>query len=276
MPFWCRPPTLAQRIVRAKAKIRDARIPYQVPEPEAWPERLDSVLRVVYLIFNEGYSATSGEALLRIDLSSEAIRLARLIAMLLPQEPEVRGLLALMLLHESRRNTRVDAEGRPVLLEEQDRSQWNRAFIDEGIALVRAARMEPGHSAYTIQAAISAEHAKAAQARDTRWHHIVQLYDELRLHDESPVIELNRAVALAMRDGPQAGLWCIDAILVRGELGDYRWLHSARASLLERSGHIDDARKAYQRAIELTSQDADRKFLQSRLAALEERRQEGP
>jgi RNA polymerase sigma-70 factor, ECF subfamily len=263
--------TLAQRIVRAKAKIRDARIPYQVPEPDAWPERLDSVLRVVYLIFNEGYSATSGEALLRIDLSSEAIRLARMIVTLLPQEPEVRGLLALMLLHESRRNTRVDAEGRPVLLEEQDRSQWDSAFIDEGIALVRAARLEPDHSSYTIQAAISAEHAQAAHARDTRWHHIVQLYDELRLHDESPVIELNRAVALAMRDGPVAGLQCIDAILARGELNDYRWLHSARARLLESCGRIDEACAAYVRAIELTPQEADRRFLMARLEAVQRR-----
>jgi RNA polymerase sigma-70 factor, ECF subfamily len=261
-------PTLAQRIVRAKAKIRDARIPYQVPAPAELAERLDAVLRVIYLVFNEGYSASSGESLTRADLSAEAIRLGRLLLELLP-EPEVQGLLALMLLHESRRAARSSANGELILLDEQDRSLWNRAFIEEGIALVERAIRSRRIGPYTLQAAIAAVHAEAPEPAATDWSEIVGLYDVLRRADPSPVIELNRAVAVAMRDGPAAGLQLIDEILRRGELADYRLAHAARAELSRRLGRTADARQAYERALSLTRLEPERRFLEKKLAALE-------
>lgn len=260
-------PTLAQRIVRAKAKIRDARIPYEVPAPDALPERLDSVLRVVYLVFNEGYSASSGASLTRVDLSGEAIRLGRLLVALLP-EPETIGLLALMLLHESRRAARATPAGDVVLLDAQDRSLWNRAMIAEGSALVERALASRQFGSYTLQAAIAAVHAAAASADATDWREIVGLYDLLLAAEPSPVIELNRAVAVAMRDGPAAGLALVDAILVRGELQDYRLAHAARADLYRRLGRTAEARSAYQRALELTRQEPERRFLGRRLREL--------
>lgn len=260
-------PTLAQRIVRAKAKIRDARIPYEVPAPDALPERLDSVLRVVYLVFNEGYSASSGASLTRVDLSGEAIRLGRLLVALLP-EPETIGLLALMLLHESRRAARATPAGDVVLLDAQDRSLWNRAMIAEGSALVERALASRQFGSYTLQAAIAAVHAAAASADATDWREIVGLYDLLLAAEPSPVIELNRAVAVAMRDGPAAGLALVDAILVRGELQDYRLAHAARADLYRRLGRTAEARSAYQRALELTRQEPERRFLERRLREL--------
>jgi RNA polymerase sigma-70 factor, ECF subfamily len=261
-------PTLAQRIVRAKAKIRDARIPYQVPAAAELAERLDAVLRVIYLVFNEGYSASSGESLTRADLSAEAIRLGRLLLELLP-EPEVQGLLALMLLHESRRAARSSANGELILLDEQDRSLWNRAFIEEGIALVERAIRSRRIGPYTLQAAIAAVHAEAPEPAATDWSEIVGLYDVLRRADPSPVIELNRAVAVAMRDGPAAGLQLIDEILRRGELADYRLAHAARAELSRRLGRTADARQAYERALSLTRLEPERRFLEKKLAALE-------
>ncbi len=260
-------PTLAQRIVRAKAKIRDARIPYEVPAPDALPQRLDSVLRVVYLVFNEGYSASSGASLTRVDLSGEAIRLGRLLVALLP-EPEAIGLLALMLLHESRRAARATPAGDVVLLDAQDRSLWNRAMIAEGSALVERALASRQFGSYTLQAAIAAVHAAAASADATDWREIVGLYDLLLAAEPSPVIELNRAVAVAMRDGPAAGLALVDAILVRGELHDYRLAHAARADLCRRLGRTAEARSAYQRALELTRQEPERRFLERRLREL--------
>jgi RNA polymerase sigma-70 factor (ECF subfamily) len=261
-------PTLAQRIVRAKAKIRDARIPYEVPAPDALPERLDSVLRVVYLVFNEGYSASSGASLTRVDLSAEAIRLGRLIVALLP-EPDAIGLLALMLLHESRRAARATPAGDVVLLDAQDRSLWDRAMIAEGSALVERALASRRFGSYTLQAAIAAVHAAAASAADTDWAEIVGLYDLLLAAEPSPVIELNRAVAVAMRDGPEAGLALVDAILVRGELQDYRLAHAARADLCRRLGRTAEARSAYQRALALTRQEPERRFLERRLRELD-------
>jgi RNA polymerase sigma-70 factor (ECF subfamily) len=265
-------PTLAQRIVRAKAKIRDARIPYQVPTQPELPERLDGVLRVVYLVFNEGYSASSGATLVRQDLSSEAIRLGRLLVELLP-EPEAIGLLALMLLHESRRASRTDASGEIVLLEDQDRSKWDRALIREGTALVeralrhgRRSLAEGGACPYTIQAAISAVHAGATTAADTDWAEIVGLYDVLQRMIPSPIVELNRAVAVAMRDGPAAGLALVDALLDRGELTEYRLAHAARAELCRRLGRTNDARTSLKRALELTKQEPERRLLERRLA----------
>jgi RNA polymerase sigma-70 factor (ECF subfamily) len=260
-------PTLAQRIVRAKAKIRDARIPYQVPAPAELPERLETVLRVIYLVFNEGYAASSGSALTRDDLSSEAIRLGRLLVDLLP-EPEALGLLALMLLHESRRPARTSESGDLVLLEDQDRSRWNREQIEEGSSLVERALTSGGAGPYAVQAAIAAVHADASTPRDTDWDEIVGLYDLLLQRDPSPVIELNRAVAVAMRDGPAAGLRLIDAILARGELRDYRPVHAARAELFRRLGKTGEARIAYERAIALTKQEPERRYLQRRLAEL--------
>jgi RNA polymerase sigma-70 factor (ECF subfamily) len=259
--------TLAQRIVRAKAKIRDARIPYQVPGPDELPARLDSVLRVVYLVFNEGYSASSGETVTRVDLSGEAIRLGRLLVQMLP-EPEAVGLLALMLLQESRRAARTTPTGDLVLLDEQDRSRWNREQIAEGTALVERALASRRFGPYTLQAAISAVHAGAARAEDTDWAEIVGLYDLLLRADPSPVVELNRAVAVAMRDGPAAGLALVDAILARGELQDYRLAHAARADLCRRLGRAAEARAAYRRALELTRQAPERRFLERRLAEL--------
>jgi RNA polymerase sigma-70 factor (ECF subfamily) len=260
-------PTLAQRIVRAKAKIRDARVPYQVPTPAELPDRLDAVLRVIYLVFNEGYAASSGAALTREDLSSEAIRLGRLLVELLP-EPEALGLLALMLLHESRRPARTSPSGDIVLLEDQDRSRWNREHIAEGSRLVERALGSRRCGPYSIQAAISAVHADAAVAAETDWNEIVAFYDLLLQADASPVVELNRAVAVAMRDGPAAGLRIIDGILDRGQLRDYRPAHAARAELLRRLGKTAEARAAYERAIVLTRQEPERRYLERRLAEL--------
>jgi RNA polymerase sigma-70 factor (ECF subfamily) len=261
-------PTLAQRIVRAKAKIRDAKIPYQVPGPAELPERLDPVLRVIYLVFNEGYSASSGDLLTRADLSGEAIRLARLLRGLLPA-PEVSGLLALMLLHESRREARTSPEGDVVLLSDQDRSRWDRALIAEGIALVEDALRSGQVGSYTLQAAISAVHAEARTAEETDWAQIVGLYDLLLQLEPSPVVELNRAVAIAMHQGPEAGIVLIDAILERGDLADYHLAHSARAELYRRAGQIAAARESYARALDLTQQEPARRFLERRLQELD-------
>jgi RNA polymerase sigma-70 factor (ECF subfamily) len=265
--FLTTPATLAQRIVRAKAKIREAAIPYQVPSPADLPDRLETVLHVVYLVFNEGYAASSGEALTRPDLSGEAIRLGRLLVELMP-EPEVMGLLALILLQESRRPARTSPEGELVLLKAQDRSLWNRDQIREGSALVEQALLSGRPGSYTLQAAIAAVHAQALDARSTDWPQIVGLYDVLLRIEPSPVIELNRAVAVAMRDGPQAGLALIDAILARGDLASYHLAHSARADLYRRLGRYEEARAAYQRALELTQQEPERRFLEQRLSDL--------
>ncbi|HYT68560.1 MAG TPA: RNA polymerase sigma factor [Vicinamibacterales bacterium] len=265
--FLTAPPTLAQRIVRAKAKIRDARIPYQVPSAAELPDRLDAVLRVIYLVFNEGYSASSGTTLTRSDLSAEAIRLGRLLVDLLP-EPEARALLALMLLHESRRTARTSASGDLILLDEQDRSLWNREQIAEGVRLVQVALSSRRAGPYTIQSAIAALHAEAPTAASTDWAQIVGLYDALMRIDPSPVVALNRAVAVAMRDGPAAGLALIEAILDAGELKDYRLAHAARADFCRRLGRKEDARRSYKRALELARQEPERRFLQRRLAEL--------
>jgi RNA polymerase sigma-70 factor (ECF subfamily) len=262
--FLTAPPTVAQRIVRAKAKIRDAVIPYQVPAAEDLPARLDPVLHVVYLVFNEGYWASSGASLVRTDLSGEAIRLGRVLHELLP-DPEVTGLLALMLLHEARRPARATAAGELVLLDEQDRTLWNREQITEGQALVEQALASRRFGLYTLQAAIAAVHAEAARAGDTDWAQIVGLYDVLLRIDPSPVVELNRAAAVAMRDGPAAGLALIDAILVRGDLADYQLAHSARADLCRRLGRTQEARESYHRALALTRQEPERRFLERRL-----------
>ncbi len=260
-------PTLAQRIVRAKTKIRDAKIPYSVPAPDELAERLDSVLRVIYLVFNEGYSASSGESLTRHDVSLEAIRLARLLVELLP-EPEAMGLLALMLLHESRRAARTSSSGDLILLDEQDRARWHRGMIAEGIALIERALPQRRRGPYCLQAAISAVHAEATSAAATDWREIVGLYDVLAQAEPSPVVELNREVAVAMRDGPQVGLSLVDAILARGDLADYRLAHAARADLCRRLSKNAGARESYQRALELTRQEPERRFIERRLAEL--------
>jgi RNA polymerase sigma-70 factor (ECF subfamily) len=260
-------PTLAQRIVRAKAKIRDARIPYEVPAAAELSERLDAVLRVVYLVFNEGYAASSGSELVRADLSAEAIRLGRLLLELLP-EPEVAGLLGLMLLQDSRRAARTTGSGDIVLLEAQDRSLWNRVAIEEGLALTRRALASRRFGPYTLQAAIASEHARAPSADLTDWGRIVSTYDLLLQVEPSPVIELNRAAAVAMRDGAAAGLALVEAILGRGELADYQPAHAARADLCRRLGRIGEARDAYHRALELTQQAAARRFFERRLEEL--------
>ncbi len=260
-------PTLAQRIVRAKARIREARIPYTVPSREELPERLDAVLRVIYLVFNEGYSASSGESLTRADLSAEAIRLGRLLIELL-HEPEAHGLLALMLLQESRRAARASADGQIVLLADQDRSLWDRDMIAEGAALVEKALGSRRFGPYSLQAAIAALHAQAPSAGATDWAQIVGLYDVLVRVDPSPVVELNRAVAVAMRDGPAAGLALVDAILERGELSDYRFAHSVRAEFCRRLGRRDDARASYERALSLAELEPERKLLRKRLDEL--------
>jgi len=261
-------PTMAQRIVRAKAKIRDAAIPYQVPEPHELPERLDTVLRVVYLVFNEGYFASSGDTLTRADLSGEAIRLGRLLVELLP-DGETLGLLALMLLTESRRRARTTADGQPVLLEDQDRTLWDQALMAEGSARLEQALATRQIGAYTLQAAIAAVHAEASRAADTDWGRIVSLYDVLSSAAPSPVVELNRAVAVAMRDGAEAGLSLVDAILARGDLERYHLAHATRADLCRRLNRTEDARAAYQRALALSTQDPERRFLERRLAELD-------
>jgi RNA polymerase sigma-70 factor, ECF subfamily len=274
-------PTLAQRIVRAKAKIRDAKIPYQVPTPAELPERLDAVLRVIYLVFNEGYTASSGAAVTRHDLSAEAIRLGRLLVELLP-EPEAQALLALMLLHESRRAARMSPQGDVILLDDQDRSLWDRRQIAEGVRLVEQAlsprpaspdrSRSEGRGAtlgpYAVQAAIAAVHAEAPTPADTDWNEIVGLYDALMAVSPSPVVALNRAVAVAMRDGPAAGLALIDRIMANGELNDYRLAHAARGELSRRLGNFEDARKAYERALKLTRQEPERRLIEKRLQDL--------
>jgi RNA polymerase sigma-70 factor (ECF subfamily) len=260
-------PTLAQRIVRAKSKIREARIPYEVPAQADLPQRLGMVLRVVYLVFNEGYSASSGPSLLRADLSGEAIRLGRLLVQLLP-EPEAMGLLALMLLHESRRAARAGTDGDIVLLAEQDRALWNREQIAEGSALVTRALQSGRPGPYALQAAVAAVHANATNADSTDWREIVGLYDVLLQVEPSPVVELNRAAAVAMRDGPAEGLALIDAILQRGDLLDYHLAHAARADMCRRLGAAADARRSYERAIALVRQEPERRFLERRLAEL--------
>jgi RNA polymerase sigma-70 factor (ECF subfamily) len=265
--FFTSPSTVAQRIVRAKAKIRDAAIPYQVPPLASLADRLDSVLHVVYLVFNEGYFASSGESLTRHDLSGEAIRLGRLLTELLP-EPEAIGLLGLMLLHESRRAARTSVDGELILLAHQDRDRWNRDQIAEGSALVERALTLRRLGPYTLQAAIAAVHAEARSAAATDWAQIVALYDILVRADRAPVVELNRAAAVAMRDGPLAGLTIIDAILERGDLGDYLHAHSARADLCRRLGRVEDARASYRRALTLTRQEPERRFLERRLNEL--------
>jgi len=261
-------PTVAQRIVRAKRKIRDARIPFRIPSKDDLPGRLDSVLRVVYLVFTEGYAASSGASLTRPDLSAEAIRLGRLLMELLP-EPEVTGLLALMVLHEARRAARTSPDGDLVLLDAQDRSLWKREQIAEGVTLVERAWSSRRIGPYTLQAAIAAVHAEAPDAAATDWDRIVGLYDVLARLDPSPVIELNRAVAVAMRDGPLAGLALIDALLARGDLSDFHLAHAAKADMCRRLGRTADARASYQRALRLAQQDPERRFLERRLQELQ-------
>jgi RNA polymerase sigma-70 factor (ECF subfamily) len=265
--FLTAPPTLAQRIVRAKAKIRDAGIPYRVPSREDLPERLEPVLQVVYLVFNEGYAASSGASLTRPDLSGEAIRLGRLLLELLP-EGDVAGLLALMLLHESRRHARTSPDGELILLDVQDRSLWNRQQIAEGRILVARALSSPPVGPYALQAAIAAEHAVAANAAATHWPRIVGFYDLLLQVTPSPVVELNRAVAVAMRDGPEFGLELIDALLADGKLSDYHLAHAARADMCRRLGRAADARASYQQALALARLAPERRFLEGRLAEL--------
>jgi len=265
--FLSTPPTLAQRIVRAKAKIRDAKIPYEVPEPDELPQRLESVLRVVYLVFNEGYSASSGASVTRVDLSSEAIRLGRLLVELLP-EPEAIGLLALMLLQESRRAARTTPEGELILLDQQDRSLWDGGQIAEGCALVDRALASRRVGGYSLQAAIAAVHARASTPDATDWREIVALYDVLARIEPSPIVDLNRAVAVAMRDGPAAGLALIEALLAGGDLDDYHLAHAAHADLCRRLGRTEQARASYERAIALARQEPERRFLQRRLVEL--------
>jgi len=268
--FLIAPPTLAQRIVRAKSTIREKRIPFQVPSPEDLPERLSAVLQVIYLVFNEGYSATAGEELIRSELTGEAIRLARLLCALLP-EPEAMGLLGLMLMQESRRASRTSSAGDLILLEQQNRALWNQEQIAEGVALVERALASHRFGPYTLQAAIAAVHAEANSAAATDWRQIVMLYDRLLSIQSSPVIELNRAVAIAMRDGPESGLSLIDGLLARGELANYHLAHAARADLCRRLGRTAEARSSYRRALGLAQQEPERRFLEGRLRALEQK-----
>lgn len=266
--FLVTPPTMAQRIVRGKRKIRDAGIPFKIPSSDELAERLDGVLFVIYLVFNEGYSASSGTSLTRVDLSDEAIRLARLVLELMP-DAEVMGLLALMLLHESRRQARMTESGDIILLEDQNRSLWNQTFIREGTQLVQQALSTRRFGAYTLQAAISAVHSQAKSPSETDWNQIVALYSVLAQVEASPVVELNRAVAIAMRDGSQAGLDLIDGLLARGELADYHLAHSARGELLRRLGDTAKAREAFERALQLAKQEPERRFLKMRIASLD-------
>ena len=265
--FLVSPVTIAQRIVRAKAKIRDAKIPYQIPEKEELPERLDSVLACIYLVFNEGYSASSGHQAVRADLSSRAIHLGRVLYGLMP-DPEVTGLLALMLLHESRRKARTNLKGDLILLEEQDRSLWDAEHIEEGNRLVEEAFSTGTVGVYAIQSAISATHSRAATPPETDWANIIYLYDLLLQAEPTPVIELNRAVAIAMHEGPERGLQIIEAILEKGELAEYHLAHAARADLNRRLGRTAEARQSYSRALELTMQEPERRFLQRRIDEL--------
>ena len=266
--FLTSPSTMAQRIVRGKAKIRDAGIPFVIPNADDLPERLESVLTVIYLVFNEGYSASSGDSMTRADLSGEAIRLGRLLLELLP-DPEVMGLVALMLLQESRREARTTSEGDVILLEDQDRTRWDRKFIEEGQSLVQQALTTRRFGAYTMQAAIAAVHAGAESTTTTDWPQIIALYDALHAMNPSPIVELNRAVALAMQHGPEAGLAVIDSIVERGELLGYHLTHAARAELCRRAGRLEDARAAYEEAISLVRQEPERRFLLRRMAELE-------
>ncbi len=269
--FLSAPATVAQRIVRAKAKIREAKIPYLVPLREDLPDRLDAVLQVVYLVFNEGYSASTGESLTRADLSGEAIRLGRLLLELLP-EPEVAGLLALMLFQESRRLARTSKSGELILLDQQDRSKWDQSMIRTGQGLLRQSLLSRQFGAYTVQAAIAAVHAEAPTPEQTDWNQIVGLYDVLLQMEPSPIIELNRAVAVSMAEGPESGLRLIDAILGRGALTEYALAHSARADFCRKLGRVTDARQSYMRALDLTSQVPQQRFLRLRLAELESTR----
>jgi RNA polymerase sigma-70 factor, ECF subfamily len=265
--FLITPRTLAQRIVRAKAKIRETPIPYEVPAPQELPERLGAVLQVIYLVFNEGYSAAAGAEVTRAELTGEAIRLGRLLIELQPA-PEVLGLLSLMLLHESRRAARTSPTGELILLENQDRSLWNREQIAEGVALLEKALKSRRFGSYTLQAAIAAVHAKAESVAVTDWRQIVALYDRLVRIQPSPVVQLNRAVAIAMRDGPEVGLTHIDAVLEHGELANYYLAHSARADMYRRLGRTAEARSSYEKALALTQQEPERQFLQERIRQL--------
>ncbi|MCO5222947.1 MAG: RNA polymerase sigma factor [Thermomicrobiales bacterium] len=265
--FLITPSTLAQRIVRAKNKIRDAGIPYQVPGPNELPERLDTVLQVIYLVFSEGYFASSGETVIRSDLTGEAIRLARLLRQLLP-EPDVSGLLALMLLHESRRDARTDIDGNLILLDDQDRSRWNRALIDEGVSLVEDALRSRQFGSYTLQAAISAVHATSPAPEATDWPEIVVLYDLLLATNPSPVVALNRAVAVAMRDGPESGIPLVEAILDDGKLQDYPLAWSTHGELLRRAGEHQRALASYRKALDLSQQEPARRYLEEQIADL--------
>jgi RNA polymerase sigma-70 factor, ECF subfamily len=265
--FLVTPATLAQRIVRAKAKIRETPIPYEVPSPQELPERLDAVLQVIYLVFNEGYSAAAGAEVTRAELTAEAIRLGRLLTELQP-EPEVIGLLSLMLLQESRRAARSSPTGELILLEHQDRSLWNRQQIAEGVALLKKALKSRRFGSYTLQAAIAAVHAEAESPAATDWRQIVALYDQLVRIQPSPVVQLNRAVAIAMRDGPEAGLTHIEAVLEHGELANYYLAHSARADMFRRLGRTAEARSSYEKALALTQQEPERQFLRDRIRQL--------